>query len=82
VAVVADQATTSSTLASSTPSRIVALDCLRNPPELCSHVARYSWEQGVDQDAGVLVVDDGDDELHGAEYRRTAGRCATPSCSP
>jgi hypothetical protein len=30
-------------------------------------------EQGVDQDAGIFVVDNGDDELHGAEYRLTAG---------
>ena len=29
-------------------------------------------EQRVDEGAGVLVVDDGDDELHRAEYRRAA----------
>ncbi len=33
---------TSSTSASSTPRMIVAFDCLRNPPELCSRVARNS----------------------------------------
>ena len=50
---------------------IVAFDCLRKPPELCSRVARNSLvEQGVDQGARVLVVDDGDDELHRAEYAR------------
>ena len=33
---------TSSTCASSTPTRMVALDCFRKPPELCRRVARNS----------------------------------------
>src|SRR5450755_4632276 len=36
-------ARTSSIWASSTPTRIVALDCLRKPPDECSRVARYSF---------------------------------------
>ena len=61
---------------------IVAFDCLRKPPEQCRRVARYSLlEQGVDEGAGVLVVDDRDDELHAAEYRTapgTSGRSRAP----
>ena len=56
---------TSSTSASSTPRMIVAFDCLRKPPELVqAGRPELLVEQGVDEGPGVLVVDDGDDELH------------------
>ena len=71
-------AMTSSTSVSSTPSRIVALDCLRKPagavqpgrPELLV-------EQGIDEGPGILVVDDGDDEFHRAEYPMAHRRRST-----
>ena len=62
-------AITSSTSASSTPSRIVAFDCLRNPPELCSRVARNSLSSRASTRAPASSVwTIGDDELHRAEY--------------
>src|SRR6266511_5708589 len=36
---------TSSTADSSTPRMIVAFDCLRNPPDECRRVARYSFSR-------------------------------------
>src|SRR6187551_670108 len=38
---------TASTWSSSTPTRIVALPCFRNPPEDCSRVARNSFSRSA-----------------------------------
>ena len=81
-----------STWSSSAPTMIVAFDCLRKLPELCSRVARNSRSSRPSTSgARVLVMDDCDDELHRAEYarcdlRRSAlrrgVRCALRSHAP
>ena len=49
---------------------IVALDFQEPARAVQAGGPELLVEQGIDEGAGVLVVDDGDDKLHRAEYQR------------